>query len=170
MTAPVASAGPEAKPVPVTSLETGESKVEAEQGEAVATINEDLSDEPNPVAGADMAQAHQEETVAASPELETEATSSLKTSATAFEGESEDPAESETNSAPEASLETAEPAVEAEQVASAEADQASQEATVAVSPELETEATSSIETVLLPLMVKARLLLSLRLIQRLKRT
>ena len=54
----------------------------------------------------------------------------------------------ETNSAPVTSLEIAEPAVENEQVADAEAVQASREEIVAASPE-------------------ARLLLSLRLIQRL---
>ena len=129
MTAPVTPAGPETNPEPETSLETGEPKVESEQ-----------------VAGADMAQASQDESVAASPELETEATSSLETSATAFEGESEGPVETEANPASEASLETAEPAVEAEQVAGAEFAQESQDETVAASPELETEATSSLET------------------------
>ena len=156
MTAPVASAGPETNPEPETSLETAEPTVEDEQG-----------------AGADMAQASQDESVAALPELETEATSSLETSATAFEGESEGPVETEANPEPEASLdtsatacedegealaeieanpateaslETAEPAVEAKQGASAEVAQERQDETVAASPELETEATSSLET------------------------
>lgn len=146
VTAPVASAGPEAKPVPVTSLETGEPKVEAEQGEAVATINEDLSDEPNPVAGADMAQAHQEETVAASPELETEATSSLETSTTACEGEGKVPDEPETTPTLETSLETAEQTVEDEQVAGAEAAQAGLDETVKSSTDAEPEATPSLES------------------------
>ena len=120
MTAPVASAGPETNSAPVTSLETAEPAVENEQ-----------------VAGADMAQASQDESVAASPELETETTSSLETSAIASEGEVEAPAEPETASTLETSLETVEPAVEAEQVADAEAVQAGQ---------YETEATSSLET------------------------
>ena len=120
---------PEANPVPVTSLETAEPAVETEQG-----------------AGAEVAQENQDEIVAASPELETEATSSLETSATAFEGESEGPVETEANPEPEASLETAEPAVEAEQGADADMAQASQDETVAASPESETEATSSLET------------------------
>ena len=129
VTAPVASAGPETNSAPVTSLETGEPKVESEQ-----------------VAGADMAQASQDESVAASPELETEATSSLETSAIASEGESEAPAEPEANPAPVASLETGDHTAGAKQGAGAEFAQESQDETVAASPELETEATSSLET------------------------
>ena len=129
VTAPVASAAPEVNPAPVASLETVEPMVETEQ-----------------VAGADESQSSQDETVVASPELETEATSSLETSATTSEGESEGPVETEANPEPEASLETAEPAVEAEQGADADMAQASQDETVAASPESETEATSSLET------------------------
>ena len=103
----------EAISAPESSLETVEPAIEAEQGEAEATTNEDLSDEPNPVAGADMAQAHQEETVAASPELETEATSSLETAALA---------------------------VEVEHVAGAEATQASQNETIEASTDSEASA------------------------------
>ena len=156
VTAPVASAEPETNSAPEASLETGEPKVESEQ-----------------VAGADMAQASQDESVAASPELETEATSSLETSAIASEGEVEAPAEPEANPAPvasletsstaaegeseapaepettttlETSLETAEPVVEAEQVAGADMAQVSQEVTVEASTDAETDATSSLET------------------------
>lgn len=129
VTAPVASAEPETNSAPEASLETGEPKVESEQ-----------------VAGADMAQASQDESVAASPELETEATSSLETSAIASEGEVEAPAEPETTPTLETSLETAEPAVEAEQVAGADMAQVSQEVTVEASTDAETDATSSLET------------------------
>ena len=117
MTAPVASAGPETNSAPVTSLETAETVVEAEQG-----------------AGADMAQVSQDEL---------EATSSLETSATVSEDESEASAEQEAKLAPVTSLETAEPAVEAKQCAGAEAAPVSQDETVAASPELETNATAS---------------------------
>ena len=120
VTAPVAPAGPETNPEPETSLETGEPKVESEQ-----------------VAGADMAQASQDESVAASPELETEATSSLETSAIASEGESEAPAEPEANPAPVASLETGDHTAGAKQGAGAEFAQESQDETVAASAELE---------------------------------
>ena len=156
VTAPVASAAPEVNPAPVASLETVEPMVETEQ-----------------VAGADESQSSQDETVVASPELETEAISSLETSATtaeseseayvapeanqapeasleisatATEGESEVPVEPEVNPAPVASLETAELTVETEQVAGADESQSSQDETVVASPELETEATSSLET------------------------
>lgn len=129
VTAPVASAEPETNSAPEASLETGEPKVESEQ-----------------VAGADMAQASQDESVAASPELETEATSSLETSAIASEGEVEAPAEPETAPTLETSLETVEPAVEAEQVAGADMAQVSQEVTVEASTDAETDATSSLET------------------------
>ena len=124
-----APAEPEANPAPVASLETAEPAVEAEQ-----------------VAGAEFAQESQDETVAASPELETEATSSLETSSTAAKGESEAPAEPETTPTLETSLETAEPVVEAEQVAGADMAQVSQEVTVEASTDAETEATSSLET------------------------
>ncbi len=120
VTAPVASAGPETNPVPVTSLETAEPTVEDEQG-----------------AGAEAAQAGQDET---------EVSSSLETSATAFEGESDGPVETEANPVPVTSLETAELTVETEQVAGADESQSSQDETVVASPELETEATSSLKT------------------------
>ena len=155
VTAPVASAAPEVNPAPVASLETVEPMVETEQ-----------------VAGADESQSSQDETVVASPELETEAISSLETSATTAESESEAYVEPEANQAPEASLETSattaesesevpvEPeanpvpvtslendsAVEVEQGAGADESQSSQDETVVASPELETEATSSLET------------------------
>ena len=129
MTAPVASAGPETNSAPVTSLEIAEPAVENEQ-----------------VADAEAVQASREEIVAASPELETEATSSLETSSTAAEGESEAPAEPEANPAPVASLETGDHTAGAKQGAGAEFAQESQDETVAASPELETKATSSLET------------------------
>ena len=156
VTAPVASAAPEVNPAPVASLETVEPMVETEQ-----------------VAGSDESQSSQDETVVASPELETEAISSLETSATtaeseseayvepeanqapeasletsatATEGESEVPIEPEANPVPVTSLETAELTVETEQVAGADESQSSQDETVVASPELETEATSSLET------------------------
>ncbi len=120
VTAPVAPAEPETNSAPEASLEPAEPTVEAEQ-----------------VAGAEAAQAGQDET---------EATSSLETSATASEGEGEAPVELETAPTLETSLKTAEPVVEAEQVAGADMAQVSQEVTVAASPELETESTSSLET------------------------
>lgn len=120
VTAPVAPAEPETNSAPEASLEPAEPTVEAEQ-----------------VAGAEAAQAGQDET---------EATSSLETSATASEGEGEAPVELETTPTLETSLKTAEPVVEAEQVAGADMAQVSQEVTVAASPELETESTSSLET------------------------
>ena len=156
VTAPVASAAPEVNPAPVASLETVEPMVETEQ-----------------VAGADESQSSQDETVVASPELETESISSLETSATtaeseseayvepeanqapeasletsatATEGESEVPVEPEANPVPVTSLETAELTVETEQGAGADESQSSQDETVVASPELETEATSSLET------------------------
>lgn len=119
----VESEGPvetEANPEPEASLETAEPAVEDEQ-----------------VAGAEAAQAGQDET---------EVSSFLETSATAFEGESEDPAEPEANPAPVASLETAGPAVEDEQFADADMAQASQDESVEASTVAETEATSSLET------------------------
>ena len=97
VTAPVASAAPEVNPAPVASLETVEPMVETEQ-----------------VAGADESQSSQDETVVASPELETEAISSLETSATTAESESEAYVEPEANQAPEASLETSATATEGE--------------------------------------------------------
>lgn len=187
VTAPVASAGPEAKPVPVTSLETAEPTVEDEQGagaeaaqasqdetevssslETSATAFEGEGEAPvkpdttptletsletaepaveaKQVAGADMAQASQDESVEASTYAETEATSSLETSATASEGEGKVPDEPETTPTLETSLETGEPKVEAEQVAGAVAAQAGLDETVKSSTDAETEATSSLET------------------------
>ena len=110
----------EANPEPEASLETVEPTAEAEQ-----------------VAGAEVVQDGQDET---------EVSSSLETSATASEGESESSAELEAKLAPVTSLETAGPAVEDEQFADADMAQASQDESVAASPELETEATSSLET------------------------
>ena len=124
-----APAEPEANPAPVASLETGDHTAGAKQG-----------------AGAEVAQESQDETVAASPELETEATSSLETSATACDGEGKVPAEPETTPTLETSLETGEPTFEAGQGADADMAQASQDETVAASSESETEATSSLET------------------------
>ena len=121
VTAPVASAAPEVNPAPVASLETVEPMVETEQ-----------------VAGADESQSSQDETVVASPELETESISSLETSATTAESESEAYVEPEANQAPEASLETSATATEGESEVPVEP-----EANQAPEASLETSATAT---------------------------